>query len=299
MLVPTYFPKFKCIAARCGHSCCIGWEIGVDEDTLQTYRALKGQMGHAIRQGLVEDDEGTTLRLDEQERCVHLDERGLCRIISTLGEGYLCEICREHPRFYHRAGGHMEGGIGASCEEAARLILAEEDYVTMVRPDGAPAEITPQTGAEFDAFAGRTALYAVLSDKALSYGERRRRVAKNHALPRALSNEALRALLGELEYFDEAHLPLLQAAVTAPEAEVPEAERFLAYLVYRHASPAENEREFRCGVSLALLLEALFCRLVGGAGLSPVEAARTLSLELEYSEENTEALRFALEMENL
>ena len=74
---------------------------------------------------------------------------------------------------------------------------------------------------------------------------------------------------------------------------------FARRLTYRHASPAENEREFRCGVSLALLLEALFCRLVGGAGLSPVEAARTLSLELEYSEENTEALRFALEMENL
>lgn len=299
MLVPKYFPKFKCIAARCRHNCCIGWEIGVDEDTLQKYRALKGQMGHAIREGLLKDDEGVTLRLNERGRCVHLDEKGLCRIISGLGEEYLCEICREHPRFYHTVGGREEGGIGASCEEAARLILAESDYATMVHPDGAPAAITSITGADFDAFARRAALYAALFDRASSYGEKRRRVARDFALPRGLSDETLAALLCELEYFDQAHLPLLQAAVGGLMTDVVEAERFLAYLVYRHASPAENEREFRCGVSFALLVEALFCRLVGSAELSPVEAARILSLELEYSEENTEAIRFALEMENL
>ncbi|MBE6595618.1 MAG: hypothetical protein E7644_07450 [Ruminococcaceae bacterium] len=300
LLVPKYVPKFKCIAARCRHNCCIGWEIGIDGETLQKYRTLAGDMGDAIRMGLVEEAGEACFRLDGARRCANLDETGLCRIISELGEGYLCEICREHPRFYHTAGGHEEGGIGASCEEAARLILAEEDYVTMVQPDGKPATFTPQTGVDFDAFSRRCAVYGILADKALSQEVRRKRIREAHGLLRAPEGEALKALLGELEYLYDEHRSLLLAAATAERGAYSTAsERFLAYAIFRHASPAECEAEFRCGVSLALLLEELLCRLVNGAGLTPGEAARMLSEELEYSEENTEAVRFALELQNL
>ena len=26
---------FRCVAERCRHSCCVGWEIGVDEESLR------------------------------------------------------------------------------------------------------------------------------------------------------------------------------------------------------------------------------------------------------------------------
>ena len=29
---PTFYRDFKCIANRCTDSCCIGWEIDIDED---------------------------------------------------------------------------------------------------------------------------------------------------------------------------------------------------------------------------------------------------------------------------
>ena len=31
--VPDYFGEFKCTAGWCKDSCCIGWEINIDEDT--------------------------------------------------------------------------------------------------------------------------------------------------------------------------------------------------------------------------------------------------------------------------
>jgi lysine-N-methylase len=31
---PKYYLDFACIADRCKHSCCIGWEIDVDADTM-------------------------------------------------------------------------------------------------------------------------------------------------------------------------------------------------------------------------------------------------------------------------
>ena len=36
-ITPDYYNKFKCIANRCRHSCCIGWEIDIDDSTLQKY----------------------------------------------------------------------------------------------------------------------------------------------------------------------------------------------------------------------------------------------------------------------
>ena len=35
---PAYYPRFACLADRCRHSCCIGWEIEVDEENGWTVR---------------------------------------------------------------------------------------------------------------------------------------------------------------------------------------------------------------------------------------------------------------------
>jgi hypothetical protein len=48
---------------------------------------------------------------------------GLCRIQAQLGEGALCQVCREFPRLRHDYGDFMELGLELSCPEAARLIL--------------------------------------------------------------------------------------------------------------------------------------------------------------------------------
>jgi lysine-N-methylase len=32
LIAPDTYPEFCCIADRCRHSCCIGWEIDVDPD---------------------------------------------------------------------------------------------------------------------------------------------------------------------------------------------------------------------------------------------------------------------------
>lgn len=117
--VPEYFTEFKCIADKCRDSCCIGWEIDVDEVARQKYEALGGALGQEI----VEKTSHGCFPLMENGRCAFLDEVGLCRIISALGDGYLCDICREHPRYYGVGNGIIEGGLGLGCEEAARIIL--------------------------------------------------------------------------------------------------------------------------------------------------------------------------------
>ena len=47
--VPDYFDQFACLAGDCPHSCCIGWEVVIDEDTARRYRAEPGPLGEKLR----------------------------------------------------------------------------------------------------------------------------------------------------------------------------------------------------------------------------------------------------------
>jgi lysine-N-methylase len=131
LYAPRYYRAFSCIADRCRHSCCIGWEIDVDEQMLELYRSLSVGYGKTVAESIDEEDV-PHFRLVAGDRCPHLDEQGLCRIIKSMGKGYLCEICREHPRFYHDTPRGKEVGVGMACEEAARLILQSEDFDSFV-----------------------------------------------------------------------------------------------------------------------------------------------------------------------
>jgi lysine-N-methylase len=118
--VPDYFVSFKCVADKCKDSCCVGWEIDIDKVTREKYKALDTPFGREI----CEKTSHGCFPLQENGRCAFLDDRGLCRIISELGEGYLCDICREHPRYYGVFAEGYEGGLGLGCEESARMILS-------------------------------------------------------------------------------------------------------------------------------------------------------------------------------
>ena len=105
-----------------------------------------------------------------------------------------------------------------------------------------------------------------------------------------------RASFAELEYLDENSERLFDrytSSVGAGECDAA-LERFFAYLVYRHASVAESYADLRVRVCFALLLERLAATLIDG-GLSVVTAIRTVSEEIEYSEDNTADLLFEIE----
>ena len=126
--VPEYFNNFKCSADKCKDSCCIGWEIWIDDKTRAKYDMLNTSLGKEIR----EKTSHGYFHLCENGHCSFLDGNGLCRIISTLGDGYLCDICREHPRYYGVGQKGIEGGLGLGCEKSARIILSLEKLPRIV-----------------------------------------------------------------------------------------------------------------------------------------------------------------------
>ena len=118
------YSEFKCKADKCKHSCCNGWEIDIDEDTLEYYQDLDSELGNEIRQN-IHWGEDAFFELTPDKRCPFLNSNGLCRIIEELGEDGLCDICRLHPRFYENINDYNLAGVGLSCEKASELMFAK------------------------------------------------------------------------------------------------------------------------------------------------------------------------------
>jgi hypothetical protein len=121
-----YYDDFVCIGGACQNSCCIGWELDIDEATCDYYRSLPGPFGDRLRAhmaaGSFRDEDCHTFCLTVDGRCPLLNADGLCDIVLTLGPEALCEICSEYPRYTFELGDAVEKSLTISCEEAARLL---------------------------------------------------------------------------------------------------------------------------------------------------------------------------------
>ena len=135
LYAPDYYKSFRCIASACRHSCCKGWQVCIDDETLYRYRAVKGEMGERLNAALKEENGCAQFAL-QNGKCPFLNGEGLCDIILSLGEGYLSKICTDHPRFRSFLRSRTEIGIGIACEEAARLILTREEKTSIVLLEG-------------------------------------------------------------------------------------------------------------------------------------------------------------------
>lgn len=133
LVVPKFYKDFKCIGGACTDNCCIGWEIDIDEKTLAKYKSEEGTLGKRLKSNISEDT--TPHFILNGERCPFLNSDNLCEIIIERGEKHLCDICREHPRYYTTLGDTVFGGVGLCCEEAARLILTCGDPTELVTCD--------------------------------------------------------------------------------------------------------------------------------------------------------------------
>ncbi len=288
-LFPSYYPQFRCIAGDCRHSCCVGWEIDVDEDTLAAYRKLPDILRHI--------DETTApahFVLTEDERCPFLNECGLCEIILRHGEDHLCQICGDHPRFRNFFDSHTEIGLGLCCEAAARLILGYSETVTL-----------PEIPSDDAFFADRARIFSILQNREVSLDERvREMLAFAGAVLPEKSVTEWAAFFRSLECLDPARDAVLARVTedgTFPEGFYVPLEQLLVYFVYRHLAPAMEDGMFAARVAFAAV-SCLMVRAMAGVlteEMSPmdalVEAARLYSSEVEYSEENMDEVLWLLD----
>ena len=308
MVVPTYYHDFRCVAGACRHNCCIGWEIDIDEESLARYRSVPGEAGVRLSQQIAGDP--PHFILDGEDRCPCLTSQNLCSLILTLGEDYLCQICRDHPRYRNFWPGLTEAGLGASCEAAARLILSQKTPLTLV-PDGS-AIVDDGARQLYTLRAQLLAAAYDISRTTVAAEEEVLRLAEA-ALPERTICEWAAFYLG-LERLDTCWTDLLRAVenygaaidVAAFDCHMStrqmEYRHMLAYFLYRHVPEALDDEDPATKAAFAVQ-SCRFLRAVGAAWYSQngtfsfddqAEFFRMYSAEIEYSEENLDALYDAL-----
>ncbi len=274
---PDYYGKFKCIADKCKHNCCIGWEIDIDDDTMNLYNSLDGEFAERIR-GNIEGDIPHFI-LKEGDRCPFLNESGLCDIICELGEDAICDICYMHPRFCNFYDDFTEVGLGLCCEEAVRIILTQEEKFSVPLPKS-------KENNEF--FKERKEVFDILQNRDFTIYERLKTLAKKYGIEFEFSNEELYNFYMSLDRLDkswEKELKKLKCAECVAIFEREDLQIFFeqlaCYFVFRH---------FKRGIEFALIS----CWVIGAISSAcesfeqMTEVVRMYSSEIEYCEENTE-----------
>lgn len=308
LIVPDYYADFRCIAGSCRHTCCVGWEIDIDSQSLHRYQAMPGALGERLRSHIDDLESSPHFRLSSDERCPFLNRDGLCDLIIEAGDSILCQICTDHPRFRNILSDREEMGLGLCCEAAARLILTRKEPVRLVvlSNDGSKCRLSRR---DKHILQKRDLWLSVAQDRSLSVGKRMDQLAESEKLifPSCTLKEWAQ-LYQSLERLDDAwtnELALLQNEKTAaPLAESSwgtALEQLLVYFLFRHIAAAEDNDELRPRLAFCLLSVRLISYLASLHSASAsfgidnfCDLARMYSSEIEYSQENTDALLNAL-----
>ena len=269
LIKPDFFDSFRCIASACRHTCCAGWEIEVDADTADYYASLSGEDGEFVRAWLDFGENGMLL-CREGERCRFLRDDNLCALILRLGEDALCDICREHPRFYAGDGGVTLAGQGLVCEEAARLWLEHMPQL-VIEADGEEPE--EWAAAELAALTEALRAPETIVPAAIS----------------AADYTALRSLFVSLEAMDPDYPA--RYAKEPPQLDDPRLANLAAYFLYRYW--------FELGGETAAMFAAVSCVMIAALGGDLCDAARMYSGEVEYDTDNVARVCEFLETHDL
>jgi len=322
-IYPDYYKDFRCIADKCIHNCCIGWEIDIDEKTYEFYKTVRGSFGKRLREGICEMSVPHFI-LDKNERCPFLNERNLCEIYINLGEDRLCGICTEHPRFFEWYDGVKEGGIGLCCEAAAEIIITQREQFSYY-----DTQVDYDSCNEYDdgfynyLFKIRDKIISHLQDESIPFSNRLNNILYyaekmqnrydsfdceiSEIKNVRISSEALQAedillelssfdILGKANLFKEAYekynaAPLSEKTFN-PEAGIIKAfENIAVYFVWRHFLKSVYEDEFYSKIAFSVLgtvLIAVLCMSDGQMFSTDkiINKSIYFSKEIEYNENN-------------
>ena len=173
---PTFYKNFKCIAGDCPDSCCQGWEVDADSDSLEYYKTLDNslEIKKRIDSVLSKDEfDNTIFTLAPKKRCPFLNEENLCDMHIAIGGEHTPYTCRTFPRFIYDFGATREIGISFSCPVASDMMYNTEsfDFETDVNSD-LPTLNDIDAEKYFLLYKGRAEAYKIAKDKNKSIRER-------------------------------------------------------------------------------------------------------------------------------
>ena len=174
---PCYYKDFRCIAGECPDSCCQGWEVDADSDSLEYYSKLNPELEikQRIDRVLSKDEFGNSIfTLAKKKRCPFLNDDNLCDMHIAIGGEHTPYTCRTFPRFIYDFGSTREIGISFSCPVAADLIYSLDGHLTFDEELDGELPTLNDIDAEtyFKLVNARKKIYSILQNDELTVAQR-------------------------------------------------------------------------------------------------------------------------------
>lgn len=176
---PDYYDDFKCIADKCPDTCCAGWQIMIDEDTLERYEAVATDKADEFckrMEASVDWQEGAFKQC--HGRCAMLNEQNLCDLVIQKGEAWLCETCDRYPRHIEEFDGVREMSLSLSCPVAAQMMLEREEPMKFLVEENEEPDPLEEEFEDFDFLLftqledARNVLFAIAQNREMPMQER-------------------------------------------------------------------------------------------------------------------------------
>jgi len=151
--IPDYYKEFQCTADKCQDTCCAGWQIVIDTESLNRYKKVRGKFMWRVFSSI--DWRSGVFRQDGEKRCAFLNEKNLCDLYTACGENSLCKTCKQYPRHIEEFEGVREISLSISCPEVARILMEHRSPVTFLSHE----EEGEEEYEDFDPF-----LFSILED---------------------------------------------------------------------------------------------------------------------------------------
>ena len=305
----NYYPEFKCIAQNCAHTCCAGWEICIDSQSLSNYKNEKSEFGDCLRNGI--NFKKGKFKTDKSGRCAFLNGSGLCDIITNLGEQSLCQVCSDHPRFRSFWDDRVETGLGFCCEQATKIILSYKETIHPLLLDDDQTQNKLSFVKERVLAFREKALFCI-QDRKTDINKRIYNLLELCGVKDFLNlQKGLFKAFFSFERLDKSWTVRLKnankndLALTTNDCATLWCEQFLANSIYRHLSDAEDIvsakiRTVACVFSW-WVINSIYLQEVGTNNHFDTicDIVRAFSAEVEYSQKNlTKLFNFAYKFIN-
>lgn len=106
---PSYYDEFKCLADKCPFTCCMEWDISVDEATKNAWEA------DGLSACMTKKNGAQVVAFDSTMHCPLIDEHGLCTRVIAKGEESIPMTCRRYPREWMEVSGEVEYHLLNTC----------------------------------------------------------------------------------------------------------------------------------------------------------------------------------------
>ena len=168
---PYYYNDFKCIADKCPDTCCAGWQIVIDDETLEKYSNEKDEFSYRLKNSI---DWGEGVFFQNNGRCAMLNDNNLCDLVTAKGEVGLCRTCHMYPRHIEEFEGVREYSLSLSCPVAARIILEDTNKLVFDIEENDEIDPLEEEFEDFDFFMytqleqARDVIFEIIQNRDLS-----------------------------------------------------------------------------------------------------------------------------------